>query len=757
MKMVFLSNYMNHHQKPLSDALYRLTDGNYCFIQTEPIEQERLEMGWAEQSETLPYLCKYYEDEKNCDRMIFDCDVLLLGWTGREELAAERLAAGKLTLRVSERLYKEGRWRAFSPRGLAAKYKEHTRYRKAPVYLLCAGAYTAWDFSFFHAYPKKMFRWGYFPEARTYTEEELFAKKPEGTFHIAWTGRFIPEKHPEYMIPLACHLRAAGLPFQIHMVGGGALEEKILQQAAAENLSDYITFHGVQSPEGVRDILEGCHIHLCTSTAWEGWGAVVNEGMNSGCVEIANVEVGAAPYLIRQGVNGFVYAGDSYGSLRDLVMEVCTHWENYRHIGHAAYETIVREWNADVAAQRLVDFSENLLAGNVQPYEEGILSPAPAESPRRTYRRLCKETKKFRSRIYVCHTLYHVYVTLLKEMNMPVGSPRADIALSNVFMDFEDLPERLVTSGVFENVLPLEEHYAEDFPEIVKYKQNYHNILRHTWNRILFTKKLGKAQEQYIEIPFESYRNIYVYCDSDPIGYYLSRKHIYYHAVEDGLDCLQKFDAAHADNAGHFALKAALAKRNLIFMQNGYGKYCLDMEINNGDGFDYHFDKYKVVPRRLLTEALTEEQKETILRIFLPDADEIAGELSGKQDCVLFLTEGFPGDRPDVRKAVADQILREYCAGQQVVIKPHPRDDLDYRALYPDCVVIRGKFPIEVLNFIPGIHFKKAVSIITSALDALDFVTEKVNVGPYIYDAYEPAEVHAFLKEAWDRDHERRK
>ena len=88
-----------------------------------------------------------------------------------------------------------------------------------------------------------------------------------------------------------------------------------------------------------------------------------------------------------------------------------------------------------------------------------------------------------------------------------------------------------------------------------------------------------------------------------------------------------------------------------------------------------------------------------------------------------------------------------------MVIKPHPRDGLDYAALYPQCTVIRGQFPIEVLNFIEGIHFRKAISIITSALDSIAFADEKINIGPYIYDAYEPEEEHAFMKAGWDRTH----
>lgn len=365
-----------------------------------------------------------------------------------------------------------------------------------------------------------------------------------------------------------------------------------------------------------------------------------------------------------------------------------------------------------------------------------------------------KRKKKNRSRIYVCHTLYHVYVSLLKEMNRKEGQDKkADIALSKMFMDFGDLDKRLQAAGVFDRVLALDERRAEEFPELMKYKQNHKRIVKHMINRIIFTKKLGKLQEKFIDIDFTEYEDIYVFCDSDPIGYYLSYRHIYYHAVEDGLDCLKNFDAAHVDNRGHFKLKAALAANNLIFIQNGYGKYCLDMEVNDASHFDYTFQKYREVPRKPMERALNAQQKKTMLAVFLPDADAVAAQLAGCRDCVLFLTEGFPGDKPEVRKAVSDEILRDYCGDSHVVIKPHPRDGLDYAALYPQCTVIRGQFPIEVLNFIEGIHFRKAVSIITSALESIEFADEKINIGPYIYDAYEPEEKHAFMKIAWDKAH----
>ena len=56
MKAVFISNYINHHQIPFSNALYEQLGDDYHFIQTEPMEEERIAMGWGLDAATLPYV-----------------------------------------------------------------------------------------------------------------------------------------------------------------------------------------------------------------------------------------------------------------------------------------------------------------------------------------------------------------------------------------------------------------------------------------------------------------------------------------------------------------------------------------------------------------------------------------------------------------------------------------------------------------------------------------------------------------------------
>ena len=99
MKVTFVSNYINHHQIPFSNALYERLGADYCFVQT---------MRWGVDVGKLPYVRCLYEDEYGCRKAIAESDVALFGWSGREDIAQERLRSGKITFRVSERLYREG-------------------------------------------------------------------------------------------------------------------------------------------------------------------------------------------------------------------------------------------------------------------------------------------------------------------------------------------------------------------------------------------------------------------------------------------------------------------------------------------------------------------------------------------------------------------------------------------------------------------------------------------------------------------------
>ena len=218
--------------------------------------------------------------------------------------------------------------------------------------------------------------------------------------------------------------------------------------------------------------------------------------------------------------------------------------------------------------------------------------------------------------------------------------------------------------------------------------------------------------------------------------------------VEDGLDCLKNLDDAYVANHGHFRLKTWFSRLNLIFIMNGWGKYCLDMEINDRSKVPTDCPRFVEVPRKPLEQALTPPQKKLMIQAFIEDADKLMEQLKPTgEEIACFLTEPHPVD-VEARKRVCLDVIEQYCRGYKVLIKPHPRDMIDYKELCPQAVVLRGRFPVEVMNFFEGLHIKRAVSIVTTALNNMDFVDEKINLGASFWDAYEDPEKHAYNKKA---------
>ena len=188
-------------------------------------------------------------------------------------------------------------------------------------------------------------------------------------------------KHPELVVKTAAYLKEhlEEIPFHITMIGGGELEEEVHSLAEELGVTDKITFAGFRSPEEVRAAMEESEIYLVTSDRKEGWGAVVNEAMNSGCAVVAGHAAGSVPYLLRDGENGLLYpSGDTQALYRRIRLLLDDPGLQQR-LGSAAYRTVTRLWSPEEAARRLLLLAEHILAGEESPvlFEDGPCSPAP--------------------------------------------------------------------------------------------------------------------------------------------------------------------------------------------------------------------------------------------------------------------------------------------------------------------------------------------------------------------------------------------
>lgn len=380
MRVVFFSNYLNHHQLPFCLAMDRLTKGHFTFVATMPVPEARLALGYHDMNKEYPFVLTTYDSEENkaaALALALNSDVVITG-SVPEIYTEKRIEKNKLTFRYSERIYRAGLGKAFHPRGVALRLLHHTRYANKPLYMLCASAYTSFDFALSGAYLGKTYKWGYFPEVKQQNIDELFAQKwSKKTVAILWVARLIELKHPELPILVADKLRKDGYDFELNMIGIGPMETDLRGMIEQKELDDCVHMLGAMSPEAVREHMEEADIFLFTSDFNEGWGAVLNESMNSACAVIASHAIGSVPFLLKDGENGFIYRNGDMDGLYNRVVKLIEHPELREQMGRKAYRTLAEQWNADVAAERFLALAQALLDGKSPDlFEEGPCSKA---------------------------------------------------------------------------------------------------------------------------------------------------------------------------------------------------------------------------------------------------------------------------------------------------------------------------------------------------------------------------------------------
>ena len=377
MKLTFVSNYLNHHQTPFSDAMYALLNGEYRFVATQRMGKARQRFGWEEKQSR--YLVKAYQSENvyRAQLLVGDSDVVILG-SAPDKYFIDRLKRGKLTFRYSERLYKQGLNIRKLPRAMVSAWLHHGRFQKYPLYMLCASAYTAADCALFGNYRNRTYKWGYFTEVKQYAMDTLFGcKQAKERISILWAGRLIDWKHPEAAVVVAERLKSEGYNFEMNFIGDGALGEKLNRMIREKELEDCVHMLGVMTPEDVRKHMEASDIYLFTSDFSEGWGAVLNESMNSGCAVVASHAIGSVPFLIKHEENGLIYRNGDMNGLYSAVKRLMDSEKLRRYLGENAYRTMTELWNAEVAAKRLLILIEELNeSGQCDLFEDGPCSRA---------------------------------------------------------------------------------------------------------------------------------------------------------------------------------------------------------------------------------------------------------------------------------------------------------------------------------------------------------------------------------------------
>ena len=379
MKIVFVSNFLNHHYAPIAEELYKLTNENFRFVEVEPMPDTFKKGGYP--TYDRPYIVKAWESvtvQKLAYQLAVEADVLYTaGGKFVVDYEKRRLKHNKLTFEGAERILKRGALNFFSPTNLLTQFYYHTFFYNKPLYKLCMSGYTANDMYLQHAYKDKCYKWAYFPAIPQIDPQQVLEKRKTNPYiRIVWCARFLKWKHPELAVLLAEKLKADGYQFELNMIGSGEMFGKIKAMIEQKDLSGQVHLLGNYPNAEVTKIMAEHDIFLFTSDKFEGWGAVLNETMGQVCCPVASNMIGAVPFLLKDGENGMVFESGNIDSLYMKMKELLDNPERMREMSIRAYQTVAYEWNAPIAARRFFEFCKAWLNGHTVSFKQGPMSKA---------------------------------------------------------------------------------------------------------------------------------------------------------------------------------------------------------------------------------------------------------------------------------------------------------------------------------------------------------------------------------------------
>ena len=329
---------------------------------------------------------------------------------------------------------------------------------------------------------------------------------------------------------------------------------------------------------------------------------------------------------------------------------------------------------------------------------------------------LMQKISESRLSLYACSSYYQVLIALIKAMREDTV---IDLVLEKHGVGTAEVLAEQIRAKAGKYVARI--FVIPDHPEADPYEQK----------ETAGDERLSALLTAYVEelmggsFFYELYDRIHVFWDLGYLGTCLNIRGKAYTLHEDSLDSYKKIRENRSNYAYIFDEKARAEHVGVVPF--GFSPYCEAVEVNDLDGIQIPPEKAHACPRASLMEGLSGEQKKMLLDVFLPS------DYVWDQEAVLLLTEPFAvtGRLPEreSQERLYQEIVRTYAAGKKLVIKAHPRDDMDYKKKFPEAEVLDKSMPMEVLNFVESASFDTAVTVTSSVIQGLSCVKKKIYLG----------------------------
>lgn len=331
-------------------------------------------------------------------------------------------------------------------------------------------------------------------------------------------------------------------------------------------------------------------------------------------------------------------------------------------------------------------------------------------------------------KLYICEYPYVLYKTLIERMGDDENS--YSLILSDARADMEPMVPILRQSGLFEQVDFFPSEAYRDYYNILTSASGWHYIrgLVSQLRMALWQKKFKNIKFPF-EIDFKQHDKIICIDHPYVINGYLNMNHIEY-SISEHARSVFKRNAYPKLAALYLYVFGILDKLHIFPGIRSASRFCKEVIVDDATDLSYclrgktvtEWNVYKHV------KALDAKRKEQIFQLYA-EAYNLNIDMNQTYDLLMtssFFKDGWLPSEENQVKMYKD-LIRKYL-NYPVLIKPHPRDNVDYRKFFPECIVINPNISSEVLSHGQNLKLKTVLTLVSSSASSFQEKAEKLIV-----------------------------